>query len=672
MPSHSRRKLFNTLIENARLRWIAGALLAFSPAFILAWHISQNAVNTPVWDDWERGPLIQKFNEGTLTFKDLYAPHIDHRILFPRLIILGLNTVTGGDLRWEMGFTFLCGLAAALGVASLAKQTVLKGGNPSWGLLLAANLIIFSPLQWDNWLWGIQLAFMLPMPCLIWALVVSIKPWRWWVRLMVCCVLAVIGTHSFGHGFAIWPAVLGMALLSPGFVATGRERFYFIALWVVLMAAALVCYTQSDFNNSSHFTHSYGHVSGTPPPSAVYHGGIMEEPAKALNFMSILAGNPFARLHLVDPRDIAPLIGKTLLGLFVVFCLHRLWGIKKHSAAFDQALPWMALGGAAVVGMGAITAGRLHVSDFRATSIRYISISEYLAVAVIMLGMLWWLEFSGKKGREKTLVWSGVALGLLIGYMIPAWNFGIQMMKLCREARQQGQAALMFINHFSPDIHNRIDASVKFPRKYATLLDSYDLLRPPLVKTLELKQFKPNHEDRPTGDAAVEYFSLQPDGQFFIRGYARFDDKPADAVLLTKEVPGRETMIFAVAEPTNDMVQHPYLDDLELIGKAKPRPKAQWRWQESFTLPEVFPAADTSTGEVIVRAWVFDVLKRKARRIQGAWKLNRQGQLTEVTPSGVEDRLVPIPYDETEETTGKLWRQSEGLDPIIPLDPHAR
>ncbi|MFZ4768056.1 MAG: hypothetical protein ACOYMN_24170, partial [Roseimicrobium sp.] len=291
---------------------------------VLAWAISQYAVNTPVWDDWERGPLIEKFRSGTLTLRDLYAPHIDHRIFFPRLIILACNEMSGGDLRWETGVTFAVALAAAVGVWCLAKLT-LFADRTAWGVVLVANLILFSPIQWDNWLWGVQIAFLMPMTFTVWSLVVCLMPWRWWVRLLVCMVLAVIGTHSFGHGFAVWPAVFGVALLSRGVAASGRQRALFLTCWGMMAVVVVGCYALLDFRNSSDLTHSYNQGPGKPPPSVVNRAQVLEHPGKAMQFMSILAGSPFARLHLVDPLEMGSLLGGILLAVFGAFALHAWW-----------------------------------------------------------------------------------------------------------------------------------------------------------------------------------------------------------------------------------------------------------------------------------------------------------------------------------------------------------
>ena len=64
-------------------RELVKGALAFSPAILLAILISEHAVNTPVWDDWERAPLIEKAEAGELSFNDIFGPHIENRMVFP-------------------------------------------------------------------------------------------------------------------------------------------------------------------------------------------------------------------------------------------------------------------------------------------------------------------------------------------------------------------------------------------------------------------------------------------------------------------------------------------------------------------------------------------------------------------------------------------------------------
>ena len=91
--------------------------------------VAQHAVNIPVADDWERVELLRRYYAGELELSYLLAPHIEHRMFFPRLITLALNGLSGGDLRWEMWFTFGIMLGYSLLLISLVKRTI---GRPTW------------------------------------------------------------------------------------------------------------------------------------------------------------------------------------------------------------------------------------------------------------------------------------------------------------------------------------------------------------------------------------------------------------------------------------------------------------------------------------------------------------------------------------------------------------
>lgn len=619
------RRLFSPSSLWSYFKQALPALLAFTPALILAWLVARNASDVPVWDDWERSFLLEKYENGTLTFNDLYAPHIDHRILFPRLITLTLNGITGGDLRWEIGVVFLCGLAAAIGVARLARDTIFKG-KTVWGVVFLSNLIILSPIAWDNWLWAVQTAFLLPMACTVWALVAVVQPWAWWKRLLVSLTLAIVGTHSFGHGFAVWPAVFCLALLLRDFHGTLKQRISFLSIWGAAGAAIIACYLLVDFTNVSHPSHSYGQGPGNAPPSVANYKTVGENLQHAGKFMLLLAGNGFSRVHMVDPQKLAPWIGAGWLTLFVLLGGWSLRNAWKKNPSWDVALPWLALGCAALLGMAAVTVGRLNVAGFsRAASIRYVSISQYLAVAVLFLLVLWWRQKSNPSLDNWKSRFGPVLAGCFAGFMIPAWNFGGQMMELCSQARLQGKAALVFLHHWEPQHMWRLDDNAEFVRESSALLSKLGYLRVPLAKTLDLSQFSPLHKDRSHGQALVEEFYKDSDQQFVATGYARLPDRPADGVLFTWELPGVEPRIFTMAEPTADMMNHPYPNDLELVGRIKPDKYAHCKWERPFELSQLGFSEYPQAEEVIVRTWLFDSKRLRAYRIRGAWKITRNG-----------------------------------------------
>ena len=160
-PSGFGRKFFATLAKPISVK-VALIVLGVLPALILLIDIRVFAVNVPFMDDWQFVPLLEKAKNGTLTFQELVAPHDEHRLLLPRIIIIGSMFATGGDYRAQSYITFA--VVAVISAALLWLLLRLNGARNSvllaWGL---ANVALFSPIQFHNWLWPMQFAYFLPM-----------------------------------------------------------------------------------------------------------------------------------------------------------------------------------------------------------------------------------------------------------------------------------------------------------------------------------------------------------------------------------------------------------------------------------------------------------------------------------------------------------------------------
>src|SRR6476469_10077900 len=82
-------------------------LVALLPAVALLADIHRFAVNVPFMDDWQFVPLLERARNGTLTFQELWAPHDEHRLLLPRLIIIASMFAIHGDYRVQCFITFV-------------------------------------------------------------------------------------------------------------------------------------------------------------------------------------------------------------------------------------------------------------------------------------------------------------------------------------------------------------------------------------------------------------------------------------------------------------------------------------------------------------------------------------------------------------------------------------
>ena len=99
-------------------------ILALVPLAFLIWMVVQYAVAVPFWDQWELVPLLEKTYHGELTFHDLWAQHNEHRIFFPKIIMLVLARLTG----WNIHFELAVNIVLALGIFGvLVRQVKITG-----------------------------------------------------------------------------------------------------------------------------------------------------------------------------------------------------------------------------------------------------------------------------------------------------------------------------------------------------------------------------------------------------------------------------------------------------------------------------------------------------------------------------------------------------------------
>src|SRR5207302_2457597 len=118
----------------------------------------------------------------------------------------------------EMFFSlFICVLTSA-GILYLLRRTVRTGWPQLLALWVLINVLLFSPIQAENWLWGFQFQIFPSNLCVVGALIAITATLRVAIRLSLAAFFSVAGMLSFGQGVLIWPVV---ALLM---IARGETR----------------------------------------------------------------------------------------------------------------------------------------------------------------------------------------------------------------------------------------------------------------------------------------------------------------------------------------------------------------------------------------------------------------------------------------------------------------
>lgn len=134
-------------------------------------------------------------------------------------------------LIWVLDFKAFnsCGLLPQLLMQVFAVVTVVlvigRDGTPatlpsltSVAITISGCALILSPINWENLVWPNQVHLYLSVLFSVLALSVAVSVAKLsgqdqLLRVLLCCVLAICATYSFGWGLAVWPALLIHGLL---------------------------------------------------------------------------------------------------------------------------------------------------------------------------------------------------------------------------------------------------------------------------------------------------------------------------------------------------------------------------------------------------------------------------------------------------------------------------
>jgi hypothetical protein len=205
---------------------VAGAKLAVVDRF---------ASDLPNWDQWDAEglALFLPYARGELTFTRLFEPHNEHRVVWSKLLALGLLKGNGQwDSRLEGSVNAALHAALAAAVVVLGVRRLAHHVRAAWVVLVVA--LMAPPISWHNAISSFHsqqyllLLFSLPAT----ALLAASAPWTWrWWTGVACAVLAL-----FTQGSGLFAAAAAM-----GAVVADRNPLEALrARWPTLVAGALV------------------------------------------------------------------------------------------------------------------------------------------------------------------------------------------------------------------------------------------------------------------------------------------------------------------------------------------------------------------------------------------------------------------------------------------------
>jgi hypothetical protein len=241
------------------VRWGAVIVLCLLPAAIAFGFIHAYGVNTAYGDALYFCPLFEKYYQGTLTFQDLYAQHNEHRILFPRLVMLPLGLATRYNTVAEMyaGWGFICVGAAEV---FLLCRRLYPDRLTAAAVFIPAAWILFSLGQYENLLWGWQMIFFMGNAFLLLSLYFLQRARRLDGWMIASAAAGLVASFSFSNMLLLWPIGLGIIVLKnpPGEEGSGKGRASALLFWGLFGAAVWAAYFVNWQKPGGHPSFLYG------------------------------------------------------------------------------------------------------------------------------------------------------------------------------------------------------------------------------------------------------------------------------------------------------------------------------------------------------------------------------------------------------------------------------
>ncbi len=335
-------------------KWISVLLpstLIVLPAVIELVYIQRFAVNVPFWDEWLFVPLLRTFRQHGDWLPLAWDALNEHRMLFPKLLFLALSQASNWNVVIEMYLSWLMAVGSLLGLGLLYIKT---SSRSLWRFVPVAWLI-FSLGQYENILYGMQMAFYLYALAIIWAVYfLSVKSYR---SIILAAGCGIVASLSFSSGLLIWP----VGLLCLAAIRAGKKQ---MLIWGILGIIVIAIYF-------------FGYVAPPHPTGST----TLSQLLTTLAFLSANVGAPLGGGDL----NWSLIAGIYLLILFVVFLINRLI-LRKRGAKTEEAD--FTLGSLVLLSLlssGAITFGRAGYGLESALSSRYTTLTSLGVIGIYLL-----------------------------------------------------------------------------------------------------------------------------------------------------------------------------------------------------------------------------------------------------------------------------------------------
>lgn len=330
------------------------------PAVLCLIFICCFGVNVVYYDDFAMIDLAKKINDLGWNFETLFARHFEHRIFFPRLLILPVAYLSHFNSVAQMLTSFALLSLIAFVVANYIVQRKDVSDKKKYFFITIVSFLVYSLAQWGNLLWGFQVGFFMVLlfPILsyyyLYLMFRAENKKKRNLYFAAALLTAFIAAFSSAQGLISW--IVGAILMCIMFRKNTFTSPYFIT-WLIVGLFVYVA-----------FFYNLGAIGNRS-----IEADVLGNPLRVLIFIFSLIGNSML------PKAFGSLM--TVAGVFIVgFVLTTgivLWQKKKNLQEFVFPIA-LILNGLFVTAM--IAFGRIEIG----TASRFTSFSIY-----VIVGLFW-------------------------------------------------------------------------------------------------------------------------------------------------------------------------------------------------------------------------------------------------------------------------------------------
>jgi len=586
---------------------VLGFSLALAPALLIAILLFMYSVNVPFLDDWEISLFLSKFfPQYHLTWKDLLSQTNETRYVFPRLIFMVLTYLNKSiwDVRYQMWVSFGLACIVSLNVYFLIRLTVAKNFPKVIFLWILCNLLIFAPIQYENWFWGVQVIVFMPIVCVTTCLVVIYSRINRKAKLVICLILCTVSTFSYANGMLSWIILLPVLAISKSWKWQDifRDKLLYLS-WIAAFTTNMVVYFY-DYKK--------------PPQTPSFIAALLS-PYQSIQYLLSFLGDPLGWGTFPFDGNIKTLVNNnviigTIISILFIAAWLYLWKQRKDSALIYRMIPWLTIGSYTFIS-GIITSlGRVGFGLETSIALRYITFSVYLPLAIVNLIAIIYDDAQNRSYllKTKTVFTQAVILVLLAGFLyfyIITSNFAIPRIYFTKLDRLQAKACLVFIN-VAPDekcLKEKVYPHLQGLKLRAKMVNDLGLIDTRLVNHKNIQEIVGNTTDiaKRIGYGWFDKVGKVDKNTFYAGGWAILPERkePADAVVLTYEKAKGEDIIIALSDAR--------IGRRDVVKVMQTKAYLMSGWHKSF------PASKLPKGTLKINAWAFDTETGKAFKIGG-------------------------------------------------------